>query len=140
MSLSGRERKLQQAGRQCRARRRAQVRGGRLQAGSSSFDVDIAIAPLIAGIASCNTNSKTIQFDGRIFSLKGDSGSLVVDNQGQSVGLLDAGGMKAFDTVCKGVDYLPIGITVAQFIVPALAHPSYAAFRRPPRRPGRFPG
>ncbi|MDR7117205.1 hypothetical protein [Caulobacter sp. BE254] len=68
------------------------------------------------------------RFDGRVFSLKGASGSLVVDNQGKSVGRLDAGGMKAFDTVGQGFVDLPIGITVAQFIVPALAHPSYAAF------------
>lgn len=80
-----------------------------------------------ATVVDASNGRKTIKFDGRVFSLKGDSGSLVVDTQGKSVGLLDAGGMKAFDTVGKGVVYLPIGITVAQFIVPALAQLEDAA-------------
>jgi hypothetical protein len=79
-------------------------------------------------------------FDGRVFSLKGASGSLVVDNQGKSLGLLDAGGMNAFDTAGKGVVDLPSASPWLSSSFRPWPTPATRLFRRPPRRPGRFPG
>jgi hypothetical protein len=68
------------------------------------------------------SGNKKIRIKGDVFSLKGDSGSLVLDDQGKAVGLLNAGALLDARPVGadKDVD-IPNGLTIAQFIVPAFA-------------------
>ena len=73
-------------------------------------------------VGTDDKGNKKIKIKGDVFSLKGDSGSLIIDAQGKAVGLLNAGALLDARPVGAKDDVdIPNGLTFAQFIVPAFA-------------------
>jgi hypothetical protein len=86
------------------------------------YDDQMFPSKVTATVVKQDSKTFTLHLKGRVFSLKGDSGSAVVDNDGRIVGLLGAGGMRGFNVYGTGETvFLPTGYGVVQFIRPTFA-------------------